>query len=238
MGAVEAQRTLVKSLPEVWAQLSETELLGAPARRHLRRDPITRLDAGDADRVGGRARRAASSSSRRAASARVCGSTAPSRTPRRRRARARRRGGVARAAAAPPGARRPRAASRVARARAAARAARSPAGALCGAARRGRRRAPPPVLAARLSTRISARCPSARPTATQEKLAQLAELRHEAAHAEGPAVAKQHAKGKYTARERIEKLLDPGSFQRARRVRAPPHDRISGWRRTARSPTR
>ncbi|HWW67529.1 MAG TPA: acyl-CoA carboxylase subunit beta, partial [Solirubrobacterales bacterium] len=39
------------------------------------------------------------------------------------------------------------------------------------------------------------------------------ELRHEAAHAEGPAVAKQHAKGKYTARERLEKLLDPGSFR-------------------------
>ena len=27
------------------------------------------------------------------------------------------------------------------------------------------------------------------------------------------AEAKQHAQGKYTARERIEKLLDPGSFQ-------------------------
>jgi len=45
-----------------------------------------------------------------------------------------------------------------------------------------------------------------------ERLAQLHELRREAAHAEGPAVAKQHAKGKYTARERVEKLLDPGSF--------------------------
>ena len=32
-------------------------------------------------------------------------------------------------------------------------------------------------------------------------------------HASEKAVAKQHAKGKYTARERIEKLLDPGSFQ-------------------------
>jgi propionyl-CoA carboxylase beta chain len=46
-----------------------------------------------------------------------------------------------------------------------------------------------------------------------EKLEQLAVLRREAAHAEGPAVEKQHAKGKFTARERIEKLLDPGSFQ-------------------------
>src|SRR5579863_5403836 len=51
------------------------------------------------------------------------------------------------------------------------------------------------------------------PHSYEEKLAQLAALRHEAAHAEGPAVAKQHAKGKYTARERIEKLLDPGSFR-------------------------
>ena len=34
------------------------------------------------------------------------------------------------------------------------------------------------------------------PHSYQEKLAQLTELRHEAAHAEGPAVAKQHAKGK------------------------------------------
>ena len=76
------------------------------------------------------------------------------------------------------------------------------------------------------------------PHSYAEKLAQLAELRREAAHAEGPAVEKQHAKGKYTARERIEKLLDPGSFQRARRVRAPPHARISGWPPTARSPTR
>jgi propionyl-CoA carboxylase beta chain len=51
------------------------------------------------------------------------------------------------------------------------------------------------------------------PETYEEKLAVLEELRHEAAHAEGPAVEKQHAKGKYTARERIEKLLDPGSFQ-------------------------
>jgi propionyl-CoA carboxylase beta chain len=45
-----------------------------------------------------------------------------------------------------------------------------------------------------------------------EKLARLAALRREAAHAEGPAVEKQRAKGRHTARERIEKLLDPGSF--------------------------
>src|SRR5579863_1149623 len=51
------------------------------------------------------------------------------------------------------------------------------------------------------------------PHSYEEKLAQLAALRHEAAHAEGPAVAKQHAKGRLTARERIERLLDPGSFR-------------------------
>src|SRR5437763_10462341 len=52
------------------------------------------------------------------------------------------------------------------------------------------------------------------PETYEEKLAQLAELRHEAIHAGSEqAVAKQHEKGKYTARERIEKLLDPGSFQ-------------------------
>jgi propionyl-CoA carboxylase beta chain len=48
----------------------------------------------------------------------------------------------------------------------------------------------------------------------EEKLAQLEELREHAIHsASEQAVEKQHAKGKYTARERIEKLLDPGSFQ-------------------------
>ena len=47
-----------------------------------------------------------------------------------------------------------------------------------------------------------------------EKLAQLQELREAAIHhGSETAVEKQHAKGKYTARERIEKLLDPGSFQ-------------------------
>ena len=49
---------------------------------------------------------------------------------------------------------------------------------------------------------------------SEEKLAQLTELRDSAIHhASEKAVEKQHAKGKYTARERIEKLLDPGSFQ-------------------------
>src|SRR5919107_124299 len=52
------------------------------------------------------------------------------------------------------------------------------------------------------------------PETYEEKLAQLQDLRESAIHhASAKAVEKQHAKGKYTARERIEKLLDPGSFQ-------------------------
>src|SRR5213080_1938501 len=52
------------------------------------------------------------------------------------------------------------------------------------------------------------------PETYEEKLAQLEELRHEAVHAGSEsAVEKQHERGKLTARERIEKLLDPGSFQ-------------------------
>src|SRR6516164_8582178 len=52
------------------------------------------------------------------------------------------------------------------------------------------------------------------PETYTEKLDQLKHLRYEAIHAGSEqAVAKQHERGKYTARERIEKLLDPGSFQ-------------------------
>src|ERR1700677_2865345 len=52
------------------------------------------------------------------------------------------------------------------------------------------------------------------PETYEEKLDQLLELRQEAIHNAGQvAVDKQHAKGKFTARERIAKLLDPGSFQ-------------------------
>jgi propionyl-CoA carboxylase beta chain len=51
------------------------------------------------------------------------------------------------------------------------------------------------------------------PETYEEKAARLKELRDEAVHAGSEAaVEKQHAKGKLTARERIEKLLDPGSF--------------------------
>ncbi|MBA3306909.1 MAG: acyl-CoA carboxylase subunit beta [Thermoleophilaceae bacterium] len=46
-----------------------------------------------------------------------------------------------------------------------------------------------------------------------EKLAHLTELREQALHTNPQAEEKQHAKGKMTARERVEKLLDPGSFE-------------------------
>src|SRR3954454_14396845 len=52
------------------------------------------------------------------------------------------------------------------------------------------------------------------PDTFAERLERLEELRTAVVdHASEQAVEKQHAKGKYTARERIEKLLDPGSFQ-------------------------
>jgi propionyl-CoA carboxylase beta chain len=51
------------------------------------------------------------------------------------------------------------------------------------------------------------------PETYEEKLAQLHELREAALHSAPEAEEKQHARGKYTARERIEKLLDEGSFQ-------------------------
>src|SRR6266540_3347023 len=52
------------------------------------------------------------------------------------------------------------------------------------------------------------------PITHEEKLAYLRELREAAIHsASEEAVEKQHAKGKLTARERVEKLLDPGSFK-------------------------
>src|SRR5947199_2681040 len=51
------------------------------------------------------------------------------------------------------------------------------------------------------------------PHTTADKLADLERRRHEAVHAGSEqAVAKQHDRGKKTARERIDMLLDPGSF--------------------------
>src|SRR5579864_834961 len=51
------------------------------------------------------------------------------------------------------------------------------------------------------------------PETYEEKLARLQELREAALHSAPEAEEKQHARGKYTARERVEKLLDPGSFR-------------------------
>ena len=64
------------------------------------------------------------------------------------------------------------------------------------------------------AVRVSAAMRQKAPETFAERLAQLEELREAVVdHASEKAVEKQHAKGKYTARERIEKLLDPGSFQ-------------------------
>ena len=47
-----------------------------------------------------------------------------------------------------------------------------------------------------------------------EKIQQLIDMRAQARVGGGEkAIAKQHEKGKYTARERINMLLDPGSFE-------------------------
>ncbi|MEU6558010.1 carboxyl transferase domain-containing protein, partial [Streptomyces sp. NPDC046915] len=56
--------------------------------------------------------------------------------------------------------------------------------------------------------------PSTEPTDARGRVAELHEIRAQAVA--GPsekATQAQHAKGKLTARERIELLLDPGSFQ-------------------------
>ncbi len=58
---------------------------------------------------------------------------------------------------------------------------------------------------------------------TSGKLDQLRQLRDEASHAGSEkAVARQREAGKLLARERIERLLDPGSLRRARPLRPPP----------------
>ena len=64
-----------------------------------------------------------------------------------------------------------------------------------------------------MSTQAAETGPAADPHTTAGKLADLERRRHEAVHAGSEqAVAKQHDRGKKTARERIGMLLDPGSF--------------------------
>ncbi len=47
----------------------------------------------------------------------------------------------------------------------------------------------------------------------EQKIGRLEELREQAIHTNPQAEERQHARGKLTARERIDKLLDPGSFR-------------------------
>jgi len=55
--------------------------------------------------------------------------------------------------------------------------------------------------------------PAPVPHPLQERVEELAKLKEAALHAGSPAaIERQHAKGKLTARERLEVLLDPGSF--------------------------
>ncbi|HEX3311643.1 MAG TPA: carboxyl transferase domain-containing protein, partial [Streptosporangiaceae bacterium] len=64
-----------------------------------------------------------------------------------------------------------------------------------------------------MSTPAAETGPTPDPHTTAGKLADLERRRHEAVHAGSEqAVAKQHDRGKKTARERIAMLLDPGSF--------------------------
>src|SRR5947208_2015645 len=64
-----------------------------------------------------------------------------------------------------------------------------------------------------MSTQAAGTGPAPDPHTTAGKLADLERRRHEAVHAGSEqAVAKQHDRGKKTARERIDMLLDPGSF--------------------------
>ncbi|MFF3918696.1 carboxyl transferase domain-containing protein, partial [Streptomyces sp. NPDC001852] len=62
--------------------------------------------------------------------------------------------------------------------------------------------------------------PTGEPTDARGRVAELHEIRAQAVA--GPsekATEAQHAKGKLTARERIELLLDPGSFQEVEQLR-------------------
>ena len=64
-----------------------------------------------------------------------------------------------------------------------------------------------------MTTQAAETGPAADPHTTAGKIADLERRRHEAVHAGSEqAVAKQHERGKLTARERIDLLLDPGSF--------------------------
>jgi len=64
-----------------------------------------------------------------------------------------------------------------------------------------------------MSSEVSGKPAIPDPHTTAGKIAILQQRRDEAVHAgSARAVERQHAKGKMTARERIDRLLDPGSF--------------------------
>ncbi|WP_308429060.1 carboxyl transferase domain-containing protein, partial [Streptomyces brasiliensis] len=76
--------------------------------------------------------------------------------------------------------------------------------------------------------------PTGEPTDARGRVAELHEIRAQAVS--GPsekATEAQHAKGKLTARERIELLLDPGSFQEVEQLR---RHRASGFGLEAKKP--
>src|SRR5262249_59594296 len=76
----------------------------------------------------------------------------------------------------------------------------------------------------RMSSEVSGKPAIPDPHTTAGKIAILQQRRDEAIHAgSARAVERQHAKGKMTARERIDRLLDPGSLtelDELRRARA------------------
>src|SRR2546426_44632 len=62
-------------------------------------------------------------------------------------------------------------------------------------------------------TEESRKAPKAQPTSVEHRVKQVRKRKAEALEGGGKeAVARQHERGKLTARERIDKLLDPGSF--------------------------
>src|SRR5688500_9105967 len=67
---------------------------------------------------------------------------------------------------------------------------------------------------------------SARADSLRELAAELARRRAEVVDGDARATRRQHAKGKLTARERIDLLLDPGTFPGARVDAPAPGDRL------------
>ena len=75
------------------------------------------------------------------------------------------------------------------------------------------------------------------PKTRSELTKKLQALEEKARRGEDKAIAKQHAEGKLTARERIEKLLDGGTFVEEFMLAETPLLEQSGLRTQRRSPT-